>query len=114
MAQARQCDRGANPFCAVELILVDGRFRSSGDLVTREGRVLRQAGWSKASGDFGQEQGADSRGHRLHVAYGTALADLMGVAERWIKRPHAFALALSRQVFAREPAMSLMLETGPA
>jgi hypothetical protein len=98
----------------VEVIVVDRRYRSSGALVTRERDVLRQAGWSRASGDFGQEHGADSAGHRLHVTYGTALAELIGVTEGWVKRPHAFALALSRQVFARAPAMSLSLETGPA
>lgn len=112
--QTRQCDRGANAFCAVEAILVDRRLSSSGALVTRERKLLRQAGWSRASGDFGQEHGADSSGHRLHVTYGTALADLTGIVEGWIKRPHTFAVALSDQIFARAPAMALMVETGPS
>jgi|GEM_PF-2213254 len=114
ITQARQCDRGANAFCAVELVVADRRYRSSGDLVTEEHRLLRRAGWADASGDFGSEQASDSPGHRLHLTYATALAELTGIDERWIKRPRGFALALSRQVFDRVPTMALMLETGPA
>jgi hypothetical protein len=112
--QIRQCDRGASAFCALELVVVDPRLSSSGALVERERRVLRAHGWYQAVGDTGLEHAADSPGHRLRVTYGTALADLTGVGVGWIKRPHRFALALSRQVFARRPAMSVMLETGPA
>lgn len=113
-AQARQCDRGANPFCALELVVVDRRFDSSGALVAAEHRMLRRAGWIDATGDFGQEQASDSPEHRLHVTYATALNDLTGVDEEWIKRPRWLAVALSREVFARVPAMAVTLQSGPA
>src|SRR5207248_4580346 len=32
VAQAQRCDRGANAFCAVQLVIVNRRFRSSTDL----------------------------------------------------------------------------------
>lgn len=112
--QTRQCDRGANAFCALELVVVDRGLSSAGALVTREHDLLRHSGWRDASGDFGQEQAADSPGHRLHVTYATALADLTGIDEGWIKRPRSLSVVLSRELFARTPAMALTLQTGPA
>lgn len=114
VARTRQCDRGANAFCAVELVLVHRDYPSSGALVTAERAVLKGMGWLDASGDFGDEHAADSPGHKLHVTYATALIDLTGVDEEWIKRPRAITLTLSREVFARLPAMTLTLEAGPA
>jgi hypothetical protein len=114
LARVEQCDRGAHPFCAVDLVVVDRRLDSSGALVAREHEALRRAGWSDASGDFGQERASDSPGHRLHVVYATALTDLTGVDEDWIKRPRSLALALAGAVFARVPAMAVTLEAGPA
>lgn len=113
-AHAMQCDRGANAFCALELLVVDRAFSSSGGLVSREHQVLRRNGWSQAVGNTGDEQAADSSGHKLHVIYATALGDLTGVDLKWIKRPRPFAVALSRAVFSGQPAMSLVLERGPA
>ena len=112
--RSQQCDRGANAFCAVELVVVDQRFSSLGAFVTRQHEVLRHAGWSDQSGDFGDEGGADSPGHKLHVTYGTALADLTGVDEKWTQRTRPIAYALSRELFARVPTLSVMLERGPA
>ncbi len=112
--QYRQCDRGANAFCRLELVVVDRRLSSSGDLITRERRLLKARGWSDASGDFGRQQAADSPGHKLHVTYATALADLTGIDEEWIKRSPALALVLSQTVFSRTPAMSLTLTKGPS
>jgi hypothetical protein len=114
VAQARQCDRGANAFCSLELVVVDRGVRSSGDLVTLEGRVLQHAGWSKVPGDAGNESGADSPSQQLHLAYGTALADLTGFGVGWFTRSQAMALVLSHELTARVPAMALTLRTGPA
>ena len=114
VARARQCDRGANGFCAVELVLVNRGYSSSGALVTAERSALKRTGWLDASGDFGDEHAADSPGHKLHLTYATALIDLTGVDEEWIKRPRALTLVLSREVFARVPAMTVTLEAGPA
>jgi hypothetical protein len=113
VATATQCDKGANAFCALELLVVDRSFSSSGALVTREHQMLRRSGWSQATGDTGDEQAAYSRDRRLQVVYATALGDLTGVDLKWIKRPRSFAIALSRAVFSRRPAMSLILERGP-
>jgi len=41
VAQSRECDRGANAYCALELVVVDPRFRSSHDLVKDEQLLLR-------------------------------------------------------------------------
>lgn len=114
VASARQCDRGANPFCARELVVSSARFTSSGAMVTAEHDLLRARRWMDASGDFGQEQAADSSGHKLHLTYATALAELTGIDEGWIKRPRPLALVLSRQLFAGIPTMTLTLTSGPA
>jgi hypothetical protein len=114
IAQARQCDRGAHAFCALELVLRDRRLASSGDLVTLEGRLLRHAGWTRVSGDSGNENGADSPGQNLHLSYGTALADLAGAGAGWFNRAPAIERALSREMLDRVPAIALSLSAGPA
>jgi hypothetical protein len=112
IAQAEQCDRGANAYCAVQLVIVDHRFRTSTELMKAERRQLTGLGWSLANGDTGNEHAADSPGHRLRVTYATPEADLQGIDLGWIKRPRRIALALSEQLFARSPALSIMLEKG--
>ena len=112
VTQARQCDRGANSFCAVELVLVDPRFRNSADLLEAEHRLLRGAGWSGANGDTGEQHAAESPGQKLRVTYATADGDLKGIDLGWIQRPRPITLALSRALFDRKPALSLMLENG--
>jgi hypothetical protein len=113
VAQARQCDRGTNAFCAVEAVIVDPRFRSSGALVAGEHRQLRKLGWSSMAGDDGDERAAESPGQKLRITYATAANDLIGIDEQWIKRPRNITLTLSQVMFSRTPAMSVMLEVGP-
>jgi hypothetical protein len=113
ITQVRQCDRGANAFCAIEAVIVDRRFTSAGAFVTSERRHLRKLGWTQTAGDNGSESAAESRGLKLRVTYATATADLTGIDLGWIKRPRAIALTLSRTLFGQTPAMSLMLEAGP-
>jgi len=113
LAQARQCDQGANAFCALEAVIVDRRYHSSGALVASEHRQLRKLGWSSMAGDDGDEQAAESPGHKLRLTYATAANDLIGIDEKWIKRPGSIGLALSRTMFNRTAAMSVMLEVGP-
>ena len=36
VAQVRQCDKGANAYCAIELVVTDPRYRTSTDLVDEE------------------------------------------------------------------------------
>jgi hypothetical protein len=112
-ASATQCDHGSNPFCAIEAVIVDPRFTSSGALVASEDRVLHQAGWKSSAGDDGDEAAAGSPGQKLRVTYGTALDDLIGVDEKWIHRTWSITMALDQMVLTRRPAMSIMLEQGP-
>ena len=114
VAQASQCDRGANAYCAIEAVIVDPRAGSSGALVVAERRRLRRLGWSGSAGDNGDEQAAESPGHKLRVTYATAAGDLIGWDLGWIKRPRPIALTLSHLMFERTPAMSVMLEAGSA
>ena len=114
LTRARECDRGANAFCSQELVVTGGGFTSSGAMVTAEHDLLRARRWMDASGDFGQEQAADSPGHKLHLTYATGLAELTGIDEGWIKRQTSLTLLLSRQLFAGRPTMTLTLTTGPA
>jgi hypothetical protein len=112
VSHVRQCDPGANAFCALEFVLVDPRYPTSAALLAAEEQSLRQRGWTSADGDFGQESAADSPGHKLRLTYGTAASELEGIDLGWIQRSHAIAHALSGTMFDRSPAISLMLETG--
>jgi hypothetical protein len=114
VTQVRQCDRGANAYCAIEAVIVDRRFRSAGALVASEHRHLRKLGWIGSAGDNGDERAAESPGHKLRLTYATAAGDLIGIDQGWIKRPRAIELTLSRAMFDRTPAISIMLEAGPA
>jgi len=112
--QATRCDKGANTFCAVELVVVDGRFRSSDALMKAEHDRLKALGWSPVNGDIGEESAAESPGHRLRVTYATADGDLKGIDLGWIKRSRKVTLALSQSLFGRQPALSMLLEEGPS
>jgi hypothetical protein len=112
VTQTRQCDRGANAYCAIEAVIVDRQASSSGALVARERRQLRKLGWSSSAGDNGVERAAESPGQRLRVTYATGPDDLLGIDLRWIKRPWAITWTLSRLMFSRTPAMSVLLEAG--
>ncbi len=112
VAQARQCDPGANAFCAIEMVVVDPRFASSDDLLKGERDDLLAAGWTRVNGDTGDERAAQSPGHKLRVTYASASGDLKGIDLGWIKRSRTITLALSRALFDRSSAMSVMLELG--
>ena len=112
--QVTLCDRSANAFCGVELVVVDGHSHSSGALVAKERFHLGKLGWTFGQGDIPDERSASSPDGKLRVIYTTASADLLGVDLGWISRSRPVALALSRAMFNRQAAMSLMLETGPA
>ena len=46
------------------------------------------------------------------MTYATAYGDLKGIDLGWIKRSRTITLALSRALFDRASAMSVMLEVG--
>jgi hypothetical protein len=112
VAKVQTCDTGANAFCAIHVVVVDRRFRSSDDLLESEHRHLRKLGWTGATGDSGDEKAADSPGHKLRVTYATASGDLKDIDLKVIKRPRPIAIALARTLFDRQAAMSMMLEIG--
>jgi len=113
VAQVHQCDKGANAFCAIELVVVGPRFKSSTDLVKAQRRRLRESGWMGVAPDDGQQRAAQSPGQRLRITYATAAADLLGIDLEWIKRPRPITLALAHTMFDRASAMSILLEAGP-
>jgi hypothetical protein len=114
VAQVRQCDKGANAYCAIEMVVTDPRYRTSTDLVDQEHQKLRSHGWTGGEGDTADQKAADSPGHKLRVTYATASGDLRGVDLGSIQRSRKITLALSRALFDQAPAMSLMLEVGAA
>jgi hypothetical protein len=111
-SQARQCDRGANAYCAIELVVVDPHAATSAALVVREHALLKSRGWSGATADNGNERAADSPGHKLRVTYATAASELGNIDLGFVKRSRATALALSRALFGRSSAMAVVLEVG--
>jgi hypothetical protein len=113
VTQTRQCDGGSNAFCALQAVLVDPRFTSSGAFMESEQRYLHGLHWTTSAGDNGNEVAADSPGHKLRLTYATAMGDLIGLDEKWIKRPWPIWAGLSHVMFNGTPAMSIMLEVGP-
>ena len=114
VTQVRECDKGANAFCAIALVVVDPQSKSSIDLVKAERRRLKVSGWSGVAPDDGQQRAAESPGQKLRITYATAAADLLGIDLEWIKRPRPITMSLARAMFDRSAAMSILLEAGPA
>jgi hypothetical protein len=114
VTQVRRCDPGANAYCAWELVVVDPRYRSSDVLMLAERHHLLHQGWSTANAETGEQEAANSPGHRLRVTYATASGDLRGIDLGWIKRSAAVTMTLSQTMFRHTAAMSMLLETGPS
>lgn len=112
VAQGTQCDKGANAFCSLELVVVGARFKTSEDLVNAEHDLVHAAGWAGVGGDTGDERAAVSPHHKLRVTYATAYGDLKGVDLGWIHRSPKIARALSRTLFDHASAMSVELDNG--
>ncbi len=112
VAHVRRCDRGANPYCAIQLVVVGNSYGSSAALLASERKYLHSIGWSSSNAAIGTERAASSPGQKLLLTYSTAALDLQAVDLNWIKRSPAIAMALARTMFDRQSALSLMLETG--
>ena len=112
LASVRRCDRGANPYCALQLVISAGRYANSLALLRSERDHLKSLGWTIANADTGDEHAADSPRHKLHLLYATAALDLKDLDEGWIQRAPVIGRTLSQTMFDRVPALSLMLETG--
>ena len=113
VAQSLKCDKGVGAFCGLQLVVVGPGFRNSNQLLKREHLHLKALGWTGADADIGGEWAADSPGHKLHLTFATADTDLQGTELGWIRRTRTIQLTLSRQLFARVPSLSMVLEEGP-
>jgi hypothetical protein len=112
VARSHECDKGANPYCALALVVVDPRFKNSDQLVSAEHDWVHAAGWRGVTADTGDENAAESPGHEYRVTYATASGDLKGIDLGWIHRSKKIAKALSHSLFAHASAMSVLLEHG--
>jgi hypothetical protein len=112
VAQLRECNAGANAYCALELVIQNRRYPSSRRLVLAQRDRLKAQGWTGASPDTGDELANESPGNKLRLTYASAVDDLKGIDLGWIKRPPPIAIALDRAVFAGVPTISILLEPG--
>jgi hypothetical protein len=112
--RADACDRGANPYCALDVVFVNSKFKSAQALVADERQWLKKRGWIRVAAQTGDELAADSPGDRLRMTYSTAALDLKDIDLGWIKRPRAISLALSDAIYDGAPAMSINVVAGPS
>ena len=112
VSKVRSCDRGINPYCALQVVVVGDRYPSSTALRAAYGQQLAKLGWTMAKGPDGNETAADSPGHEVRLTYATAYEDLLGVDSKWIQRTAAISHSLSTTMFDRASALSIMLVRG--
>lgn len=111
-ARVHSCDRGSDAYCSEQVVVRGTGYASSADLLIAERHLLDHLGWSSAAGADGPEKGEDSPGHELRLTYATAYGDLLGIDSSWVRRAAPIARALSQAMFARAPALSIMLVRG--
>ena len=113
VAQARVCDRGSHSYCAREFVLASPHhLLDAGVLKVAERTLLHNSGWRRTEGQTYDEFAADSPGDRLRITYATAEQDLLAIDERRIDRPPRIVRALAETLFAREPAISVIVQAG--
>jgi hypothetical protein len=112
MTRVRSCDRGVHPYCALQVIMVGGRYGTSLALRQAYEARLLKLGWTTTKGPDGNETAADSPAHELRLTFATAYEDLLGVDSNWIQRTAEVTHALSTTMFDRAPALSVMLLRG--
>ena len=112
METVRQCDKGSDAYCAIEMVIIAPKFHTSWQLVNAETRLLQRRRWTGEEAINGDEHAAQSPGDKLRVTYATAYGDLQGIDLGWIQRSHRITTALSEAMFHRGAVMSLMLEVG--
>ncbi len=111
VARVKQCDPGANAYCAIELAVYNRHYGNSDDLFGAEKKLLQHAHWTNANGLVGPESAADSPGHKLHLTYAAAGSELYSTAEHYVKRPPSIVTALSNAIWGEgTPAMAMIVE----
>lgn len=106
------CDRGANAYCAEQLVIVGPRYATSADLLNAENRRLHKLGWSDHRGQTGKQLAAQPPGNEVRLYFNTAYNDLLALDMGWIKRTKTIGRALSSAIFDRASAISVMVERG--
>jgi hypothetical protein len=112
MTKVRSCDRGTNPNCSLQVVLVGDHYPSSAALRATYGKELLKLGWTTTKGPDGNETAADSPGHELRLTFATAYEDLQGIESNWIQRTAEISHSLADTMFDRAPALSIMLLRG--
>lgn len=107
------CNRGANAFCALKLVVAGDGYPTSKAMAATETALLRQLHWRHANADTGLEQAAYSPGDKLRLTYATPKGDLASIELGWIQRKNSVEVALSHTLFANHPALSMLVEQGP-
>jgi hypothetical protein len=110
--RARICDTGSHAYCSLQFVVVGRRYRSSAALRDAQRATLRHAGWTEARGDTDAERSATSPGGKLRMTVAPAFNDLVSAEQGTIDRAPGVMRALSRQLFARTPALSATVESG--
>jgi hypothetical protein len=112
VTNVRQCDQGANPYCTLQLVVVDPTYNSARSFVFAERDLLKSHGWSGASPQTADELADTSPSNKLRITYAPAYVDLKGVDLGWIQRSQTVQRLLSDQLFAGNPAMSALVQVG--
>jgi hypothetical protein len=112
MTKVGSCDRGVHSYCALQVVIVGDRYRTSQALRQTYGAQLLKLGWTTTKGPDGNETAADSPGHELRLTFATAYEDLLGIDSNWIQRTPTISHSLASAMFDRAPALSLMLLRG--
>jgi hypothetical protein len=112
VARAHSCDRGAHPYCSLQLVVIGPGYRSATELLAAQMGRLKALGWTSTAGDTPKERSSDSPGHRLRLSLGRAFDDLLSWDQTQIRRRPVIARVLAQTMFERVPALSLMLQTG--
>src|SRR5579875_3062720 len=110
----RSCNRGANAYCAIDMVVENARYPSPPALTQAERVLLRRAGWTVEYADVPAEYALLSPGARLHVTLAPVDHELRAIDLGQVQRPRAFTLALSRALFAHRIAFAVVLELGPS
>jgi hypothetical protein len=113
-ARVDVCDRGANAYCAEQLVITGGpgRYASSADLLNSENAHLKQLGWTDNRGNTGKQLAAQSPGNEYRIYFNTAYNDLLALDMGYIHRSAPIGRALSAAIFNRASAISVMLVRG--
>ncbi len=111
--RVRVCNKGANAFCALELVVAGTGYRTSMQLLRAETALLKRLHWRHANADTGLERAAYAPGGKLRLTYATPKGDLESVDLGWVQRNRTIRVALAHVMFENEPAMSMLVEDGP-